>query len=329
MGIVEYQKKFNSYLQQYIENGGTNPDSIKPYYFNAPIQKDGYQSILGANESEAIRVSFHPPYQLQSKHPQLHNHNYFELVYLYHGRCRNQFETGSFEMQPGELLLLNPNCKHNIVSIGGKEDCIVNIMISKKIFEKTMVSLMSGNHLILNFFANYIYNINTTKDYLFFHDIQDPSIPRVIEFLVAEYFDQPMYVQTICQSLLMILLSRLSICYANQLGISPDQPDNNLIVEVLNYMQENCQTITAKEVAEHFGYSTAHIWRIIKKYTGKGYGEILQNFRLQKVEQYLINTNFSLEQIAETMHFSDASYLSKLFKQKFGISPTVYRHQNN
>ncbi len=323
MSIEVYRDLFYSYLNDYIQSNFQLEQS--PYHcFNKLIQKDAYISIINDN-AEDVSVSFHQPYHLQPNSEQLHDHNFFELVYRHRGICRNIFKNDRFEMKAGEILLLNPNCKHNIQAVGGEDDCIVNIKISERVFEKSMLSLMADNHLMLNFFANYIYRLGASTDYLYFSKITDQAIFRIIDSIVTEYFEKTAYTQTICQSFLIILLSRLSIAYAYQIGVSPENLDSVLIVDILSYMSDHCQTATAEDVARHFGYSTTHIWRIVKKHTGKGFGEVMQNIRFKKVKQYLETTSFSLETIAELMHYSDSSYLSKVFKQKYGLSPSDYQ----
>ena len=161
MSIEAYRNLFYSYLNDYIQSNFQLEQS--PYHcFNKLIQKDAYISIINDN-AEDVSVSFHQPYHLQPNSEQLHDHNFFELVYLHRGICRNIFENDRFEMKTGEILLLNPNCRHNIQAIGGKDDCIVNIKISERVFEKSMLSLMSDNHLMLNFFLQIISTVSVHR----------------------------------------------------------------------------------------------------------------------------------------------------------------------
>lgn len=49
------------------------------------------------------------------------------------------------------------------------------------------------------------------------------------------------------------------------------------------------------------------------------------NTRIQKVQDLLVNTPKSVKEIAEVMGFESASYLSKQFKKRTGVSPNSWR----
>mgnify|MGYP003319274626 CR=1 FL=1 len=54
-------------------------------------------------------------------------------------------------------------------------------------------------------------------------------------------------------------------------------------------------------------------------------GEYLLKVRLDNAKFLLLNTNKSIENIAESCGFSSANYFSLMFKRKIGISPLNYR----
>ena len=49
------------------------------------------------------------------------------------------------------------------------------------------------------------------------------------------------------------------------------------------------------------------------------------NEKLKLAQDMLMNTNLSVKQIADTLHFADEYYFCNIFKQKIGVSPTRYR----
>ena len=57
--------------------------------------------------------------------------------------------------------------------------------------------------------------------------------------------------------------------------------------------------------------------------------EYLGKLRLEIAEGLLLNTNFSLGEIAEKCGFYDLSHFSKAFKRKRGLTPSEYRGKIN
>ena len=96
----------------------------------------------------------------------MHNHGYFELVYVYHGSCVNLFPNQErILLNQGDILLLNPNALHCPYTTL-EDDYIFNIVLKPKLFEKSMLSLLSDNPLFSNFFVNYMYRVNKARDYI-------------------------------------------------------------------------------------------------------------------------------------------------------------------
>jgi AraC-like DNA-binding protein len=54
-------------------------------------------------------------------------------------------------------------------------------------------------------------------------------------------------------------------------------------------------------------------------------GEYLNQKRLEQSIPLLINTSLSIEEVSQRVGFSSASYYTKLFKQRMGITPLNFR----
>lgn len=83
-----------------------------------------------------------------------------------------------------------------------------------------------------------------------------------------------------------------------------------------------------EETAAYVGFSVSHFSRLFKQNTGITYSAYLCMVKLQHSMTLLVHSNRSIEDIAITCGFSDASYLCHIFKQKYGISPSNYRKLN-
>ncbi|MCM1121892.1 MAG: helix-turn-helix transcriptional regulator [Eubacterium sp.] len=63
----------------------------------------------------------------------------------------------------------------------------------------------------------------------------------------------------------------------------------------------------------------------MKEKTGKTFNQILTEIRLQKAKEYLMDTELTIDIIAELCGFNSSSYLSKTFKKVYCVSPSLYR----
>ena len=85
------------------------------------------------------------------------------------------------------------------------------------------------------------------------------------------------------------------------------------------------EALSIKHLTVKCGVSKNTLYRGFKKEFGITIGEYITKKRLEEACELLSTTNLSVEQIAEQIGFSTASYLSAIFKKNKGISPLRFR----
>ncbi len=53
--------------------------------------------------------------------------------------------------------------------------------------------------------------------------------------------------------------------------------------------------------------------------------QIVQEYLVGEAKKYLLNTNYSISEIAYFLDFQDPAYFTRLFKKKTGQSPSEFR----
>lgn len=88
--------------------------------------------------------------------------------------------------------------------------------------------------------------------------------------------------------------------------------------------------ITLKEVAEYVNLSPAYFSSFFKENIGKSFKDFVNHLRVEKAEEYLLYTEFSILEIAGMIGFVNAKHFSTVFKHHYGISPSSFRksHRN-
>lgn len=106
------------------------------------------------------------------------------------------------------------------------------------------------------------------------------------------------------------------------------QSEKIQVQNMVNYIREHFgEGLTLSTLANEFKMSESYISSLIKKRTGKGFGEHLMEIRIQKAQEYLRTTNDSIEAIAVRVGYPDYFYFTKVYKKATGISPAAYRRQ--
>ncbi len=94
-----------------------------------------------------------------------------------------------------------------------------------------------------------------------------------------------------------------------------------------SFLEDNYSNPDLKfeDVTRHFKFSKSYGYALFKKHLGAPFRMCLRNVRLSKAEAALKNTSYTLSEIAYLCGFASLSTFSKVFKEKYGNNPSVYR----
>ena len=100
----------------------------------------------------------------------------------------------------------------------------------------------------------------------------------------------------------------------------------NYINNTIEFIKENYkEKLTAKDIATKANLSKSYFFTSFKKVVGVSPITFLNNFRLSLAEEMLINTDKSINEIADSVGIEDPAYFNKAFRKAYQISPLKYR----
>ena len=88
-----------------------------------------------------------------------------------------------------------------------------------------------------------------------------------------------------------------------------------------HYMEK----LTAEQIAEASRVSSSHLFRVFRKETGLTPYGYLMNVRMEHAMQMLLNTSYTVEEIAEHCSFCSSANFIRAFRQNTGVTPYNYR----
>ncbi len=98
------------------------------------------------------------------------------------------------------------------------------------------------------------------------------------------------------------------------------------IREAIEYISLNyTKFITVEELAELVGLSESYFTSCFKKIAGSSPIEYVLQMRINHSKELLMETDWSVGQIASACGFSSSQYFARLFKKKTGLTPTMFR----
>jgi AraC-like DNA-binding protein len=83
---------------------------------------------------------------------------------------------------------------------------------------------------------------------------------------------------------------------------------------------------TVKKLGENVGLNNTKLQNGFKMFYGLTVNEYVQQRRLDLAKNLIRNTDFSFSEIAYMVGLSSKSYFSKIFKDRYGITPSEIRN---
>lgn len=128
------------------------------------------------------------------------------------------------------------------------------------------------------------------------------------------------------------LLGKLYILFSEIMSteIEDAKAKGNYVDLAIKYMNLNfSKNITVESLAKIVGVERTYFYRIFKETTKMGPKEYLSNLRLEKAKMLLCNSTMNIKEIALSVGFNNYLSFEKVFKEKCGVNPTMYRKKNS
>ena len=100
-----------------------------------------------------------------------------------------------------------------------------------------------------------------------------------------------------------------------------------IVKNALAFIEANyAERLKLADVADNVYVSQWHLSKLLNKYTGQNFSEILNHVRMEKAKELLGNPSLRIGDIAEMVGFLDMAHFSRVFKKQAGISANEYRN---
>ncbi len=104
-----------------------------------------------------------------------------------------------------------------------------------------------------------------------------------------------------------------------------DSCKDERLIQMMNYIQKNYQTVTLTDMAEEFHLSEPYISKYIHEKSGMTFVEQVTNIRMKRARTLLKNGNMTVENIALSVGYQNVEHFNRTFKKKYGMTPVEYR----
>lgn len=113
------------------------------------------------------------------------------------------------------------------------------------------------------------------------------------------------------------------------LQANENTPLNKSIQEVMDYVEQHFhEDISLKGIAEIVHLNASYLSSLFKEELNMTFSEYLTRRRVQEAKRLLMQTDLTINEIAEKVGYQTAKYFIKIFKQYENTTPNGYRNLN-
>ena len=253
-----------------------------------------------------------------------HTHDYFEIQCVLEGKAEYATALGNIPIQKNDLVLVPPNTDHCIYNI--KEGTIINFGIRKSTFEIAFRDILSSNLPISVYFKNAMTGQQNNE--IFFRNGLDEFS---LQLLLMMYHQQKLDTNEskkinnhLAQSFIYYIAEKSTT--ESIFGSAEYMKDK--IWDIRMHMIENYKAITLSQLAKQFHYSESYLSKFIFRQLGLNFSQLLQEIRLEKSCQLLLETDMKITELCERVGYNNESYYINIFRKKYGVTPLQYRKKH-
>ena len=101
-----------------------------------------------------------------------------------------------------------------------------------------------------------------------------------------------------------------------------------IVKQALEYMEHHYQQkLTLQDVADYCYVSQWHLSKLLNRYAGKTFYEVLNSVRIHAAKALLPDLKLKIGDISEMVGYADTAHFARTFKKLEGISANEYRNQ--
>ncbi|MBE6787343.1 MAG: helix-turn-helix domain-containing protein [Ruminococcaceae bacterium] len=247
---------------------------------------------------------------------QTHFHNEFEILAVKKGEITLLLEGESIILKDGDIAFINPNEYHALKTTKGLA------VYTAFVFSKELITFPE-NHFFQTQLTAKIFSgkaklptILSQKDSLY-QKIKNPILKMRDSYTAKS----PMILSLLVELFTIFLENNMLIKVKNQNKKIPDY-----IKLCIDYISENCEkNISLSDLSTLSHVTPNHLCLAFKNATGLTPIEHLQVIRIKKATRLLLETDFSIEEIAQKCGFQNVGYFIRVFKKQNSLTPHTFR----
>lgn len=255
--------------------------------------------------------------------------NFFELVLIQEGKGIQCINYNEYPYQKGSIFLLPPLKCHSFQI--EQRSRFVFLKFTSDFFQASTANSVNQSAWFKE--AAYILsNYNQVPGDIIYSELDRQHIHTLIDLILKENRNYGVGSVALIKSLMTSILEILmrNIRESSSHEVITEKVKDDRITSMLGYIHEHigeAKLLRVENLANTFLLSPTYLSEFFRKNMNVSLREYIIKAKLKQVEIRLLNSNYTLTEIADELGFTDVSHLSKTFKRFTGMSVREFKVQ--
>lgn len=248
-----------------------------------------------------------------------HYHDCYELYYLYSGERYYFIQDKTYHVTGGSFVLIPPNIIHRTGNLGSFGYDRMLIHFSRELLE---------DYLSIDTTINPYKHMEEEIHLISLDSQQQTFVEALLHLMETDYQKNALRETSYIKLTLLQLLLFLNNCKPNRqdAALAEINTTQKLMFEILGYINNHYyEDLTLETVSEKYYLSTFYFSRTFKEVTGFHFVEYVSNVRIKEAKKLLLNSDFTINEIASAVGFHSNTHFGRVFKQIVGCAPSSYK----
>ena len=240
-----------------------------------------------------------------------HLHHHIEFFLLLDGHSRATVDTDTYDVLPGDLLMVFPNQIHRYEEI--KRERYILFIINPDLMPE----------------FDTVFSRGVPRSAVIKNAMGDPSILPLLQLLAEQYEHPPQHYREL--SLKGTLLALFSRLLAHLELTEPCAQDSRAVRAIVDYCARNYTppSLSLEMLERDLHLSRFYISHLFSEKMNIGFNDYVNSLRISGACRLLQQTDLSITAVSERSGFNTCRTFNRSFAKLLGVSPSEYRRAGN
>ena len=253
----------------------------------------------------------------------VHQHDFYEVYYFIGGNVEYSVEGRTYDLQSGDLLLINPLELHQPRIAPDQQDYErIVLWINKNYLSELCYNKTSLTRCFDNTIPDHSNLLSPSK-------MQQTYISAMLDEIINEKNENGYAVEIATEAMILRFLVELNRLTINSKSEKEKEESSSTIIpDVLDYINSHfCEKLTLTSIADEFFVSKYYLSHVFNNVVGTSVHRYIMLKRLIHAKQMLLS-GIKSTTAATNCGFNDYAGFYRAFTAEYGVTPTEFVKMN-